>query len=143
MRYVHLSESLTELPDRCFHANISLPRVDIPEGIREIGMDCFVADSALVEVNLPSTLERLNRGVFYLCKQLEHIDLPAGLTYVGELCFYRCTNLKDIYCHAVNPPVIVDAFDRNDIVLHVPHGSMEAYRNDPVWGKLQIIPLKE
>jgi len=138
---IHLSESLRELPERGFHTCELLDNVVVPEGVTIIREDCFVDCATLSRISLPSTLSILERGVFYLCPSLENIQLPENLRKIGEYCFYECKNLHDVYCLATTPPQILSAFDRTDIRLHVPAESLELYKKDPEWSKLQILPL--
>lgn len=142
MHSLRLSDNLTELPSRCFVEN-SLETVHIPEGVTILHEDVFVNCRKLRDVRLPSKLRRIDRGVFYMCSALEEITLPAQVETVGEYCFYKCDKLRDVYCLAVTPPQSLSSFDRDNIRLHVPASSVEAYRNHPVWGKLQVMALEE
>lgn len=135
---LHLSDKLTELPSRCFVDN-SLETVLIPEGVTTLHEDVFVNCSKLHDVSLPTSLSAIGRGVFYMCSSLEEITLPAQVASVGEYCFYYCDKLRDIYCLATTPPQAIATFDRQDIRLHVPPTSIEAYRNHSVWGKFNVM----
>lgn len=138
LKNLRLPDSLQVLPPRAFHACTSLTHVEIPEGVTRIGTDCFVADSALVSVSLPSKLEILDRGVFFLCRQLTEITLPAKLKSIGDYAFYGCDNLTQITCLALDPPSVLECFQKKEIVLRVPSESIEKYRNHPVWGQMRV-----
>lgn len=141
LRSLHLSNSLTELPPRAFHDCPLLEVVSIPEGVQIIREDCFVADTTLVKVDLPSTLTAIERGVFYGCSKLQQVTLPASLQKLGEYSFYHCDSLKDLVCLAEIPPESMQPFNRTDIRVHVPSGSVGAYREHPEWRKYEIIGL--
>ena len=74
---------------------------------------------------------------------LYSITLPGSVSSIGQEAFSGCTGLTEITCKAAVPPICeADCFlgvGQRDCKLYVPEGSVEAYRNAPVWQDFDII----
>lgn len=99
------------------HCN-SLVELAIPPGTTEIDQECLTGgwqDFAMTSLTLPSSLEKFNASI------------------------YSCENLTDIYCYAVNPPVVKypssfkDFTNISNGTLYVPKGSAQAYWKAEGW----------
>jgi len=56
---------------------------------------------------------------------------------IGVMAFCDCESLMDVYCYAEAVPSGRNVFknvDCSKVTLHVPAASLEAYKNDGVWG---------
>ena len=80
------------------------------------------------------------------------IEIPSSVTYnevkysvtsIGDKAFYACSSLEDFYCWANNvPSTNSDAFEStpcNSATLHVPAGSVDAYKNTYPWSLFEEI----
>ena len=154
-------ESAIKIHERTFSGCTSLENVKL-DNLEVLGREAFDSCTALQKVELPS-IKYLGIDVedneeetwwaggdaFVDCHALETLILGSSLikTNIGYL-FEGCENLKDVYCYAINPPLDGcweegDSDYRNfigDFVLHVPAGSIEAYRKTH-WG--EIYQLRE
>ena len=74
---------------------------------------------------------------------LYSITLPGSVSSIGQEAFSGCTGLTEITCKAAVPPICeTDCFlgiGQRDCKLYVAEGSVEAYRNAPVWQNFDII----
>ena len=65
------------------------------------------------------------------------------MSSIGQEAFSGCTGLTEITCKAAVPPICeADCFlgiGQRDCKLYVAEGSVEAYRNAPVWQNFDII----
>lgn len=154
-------ESAIKITDAAFYRCTSLENVKL-DNLEFLGREAFDSCTALQKVELPS-IKYLGINVedersetswdcgdaFVDCHALETLILGSSLikTNKGKL-FEGCENLKDVYCYAINPPMLDDWEEgdsdfRNfigDFVLHVPATSIEAYRKTR-WG--EIYQLRE
>lgn len=154
-------ESAIKIHERTFSGCTSLENVKL-DNLEVLGREAFDSCTALQKVELPS-IKYLGIDVedneeetwwaggdaFVDCHALETLILGSSLikTNIGYL-FEGCENLKDVYCYAINPPLDGwweegDSDYRNfigDFLLHVPAGSIEAYRKTH-WG--EIYQLRE
>lgn len=139
LSYLNLSSSLLEI-DRGAFAGTAIDRITIPEGITRLELDLLGNNANLKYVTLPSTITKIERGVFWNCPELEHITIPENVTTIGEYCFFGCDKLTDIY-NLSSTPQNIPPIHRNpsQITLHVPTGSVEAYRNAPYWQDMNIV----
>jgi len=58
------------------------------------------------------------------------------VTSIGYDAFYECSGLKYVYCYATNPPSAYYSFENTPIssaTLHVPAGSVDAYKAREPW----------
>jgi hypothetical protein len=118
---------------------MNLQTIVVPEGVTEIGMDAFIECYKLHDIELPSTLKKISRGAFWECRELEEIHIPASVISIGEYAFFHCEKLKDIYMHAKTPPAISRITNNDDITIHVPAESLDAYLRDLEWRKCKIV----
>ena len=135
-----LSPNLTAIPAECFALNINLRKVNIPDGVKKLGFDSFAGCESLESITLPQGLETIERGVFYNCYALGEISIPASVTDIGEYTFFHCCNLKHVYMYSTVPPMVFRIFanNHNDLIIHVPASSVEAYRSAQHWKEMNI-----
>jgi len=74
---------------------------------------------------------------FYRCARLTSITIPDSMTSIGKYAFGRCSSLTYVYCYAENvPSAYTNSFGDSPIssaTLHVPAGSVGAYRATSPW----------
>lgn len=101
---------------------------------------------------------KLCRGEFINCKSLEEVTIEPYDTenscYVTKYVFYGCPNLKSITCRSTEPYTlyadrnnndldIIESYRYKDVMLIVPTGSAQAYKEHPLWGKFGNIVEKD
>lgn len=76
-------------------------------------------------------------------KAREEIIIPESVIVIGNRAFFFCENLVKVTCKRKTPPIvglnIFHPYSLRHGTLHVPKGSIEAYRKDPFWGKFSTI----
>ena len=113
--------------------------VFIPSGLERISNMMFYQCENLKSMVVPDPVESIGNFAFYECGDMERIVLPSTLQTIGEATFVHCASLKEIYCKAKTPPTtegdvgIFAYCDKKNMVLYVPVGSGEAYRNAMHW----------
>ena len=138
----------TSIGNSAFYDCTSLTSVSLPQ-TTSIGGDAFYRCSSLTSISLPKVTSIGNGydyyGVFYDCSSLTSVSLPAGIQYVTSSAFNGCTGMKDVYCHALVPPVTT-AFTGQQFAgatLHVPAVSMSNYLLSENWYRFaQTVPLE-
>lgn len=96
------------------------------------------SQDSLETVSLPKTLRYIDSNAFYYYEKLRSLDIPASVEALGSNVFYSVNNLKDIYVHSSTPIVSVSEISLS-ARLHVPDGSIHAYRLSTVWNKLLVV----
>ena len=104
------------------------------------------------EYNIPSELDyggqtflltSIDYPAFAFNTSLTSVIIPKSVTNIGNAVFYRCSNLSDVYCYAKNVPETgINMFKDCPIAsatLHVPAGSVEAYRTTAPWSDFGTI----
>ena len=164
-----IPNSVTTIDIDAFHASYNLTSVTIPSSVISIGETAFFDCDKLVSLDIPSSVTSIGRGAFRecdvltsmiipdhvavinfsilsLCKSLTTVTLGSGVTSIGNSIFANSENLKDVYCLAVDvPQTNSSTFSDTPIenmTLHVPAASLEAYKAADPWSKFgTILPI--
>ena len=160
--YYNFSEDRAEVT---YGENACSGEVVIPESVTYkgkayaiscIGDFAFYCCYDMTSIAIPSDVTAIGSNAFGNCYALTSVIIPESVASIGELAFSLCMNLTDVYCHAPEPPVaysdngywIEYAFDESTIgeltTLHVPAGSLEAYKGAAPWSSFRsIVPLTD
>lgn len=138
LRSVHFPRSMKEVPPYCFSGCGSLHTIGLHEGIVSLKRDAF-GGALLDSIAFPSTLTTIERGVFWDCKRLKKIHIPSSVTRIGDFVFWGCDSITDVYVERSEPLPITNIFQNlKDVKLHVPSGSVDAYRKAEGWKMLDV-----
>lgn len=75
-------------------------------------------------------------GAFDKCSSLNTIVIPNSVINIDAFAFSGNKNLTDVYCYAEMLQLDCDVFGYgyySNATLHVPEGSLDAYRNAEWW----------
>ncbi len=164
-----IPNSVTTIDIDAFHASHNLTSVTIPSSVISIGETAFFGCDKLVSLDIPSSVTSIGRGAFRecdvltsmiipdhvavinfsilsLCKSLTTVTLGSGVTSIENSIFANSENLKDVYCLAVDVPQTNSSTFKDtpieNMTLHVPAGSLEAYKAAERWsGFGTILPI--
>ena len=132
-----IPDGVTIIGEWAFSGCSSLTSVTIPESVTSIGDGAFADCRSLTSVTIGSGVTSIGGGAFSGCSSLTSITIPKSVTGIGEYAFSSCSSLTDVYCYAENVPSTgSNAFDSTRITsatLHVPAGSVDAYRAAFPW----------
>lgn len=149
-------ESLTEivLPaevlsigGNAFLGCTKLENVILPAHL-EILMGGAFAGTMIQSIRIPDSIKEINYAAFARCGELESVRLGSGIEKLGENVFGLCPKLKSVDLGAVNPPMGKAAGDMQgleslatikDLVLYVPEGSVDRYKQANGWKAIGTI----
>lgn len=118
----------------------AIETIDMPNLRSVIG--AFAGCQSIKTIVLPVGAVKIGDSAFKYCSNLESIVFPStlsdfGVDDYGQENFVSCTSLKDIIVCNPTPIAISESnFDSMTFLnatLRVPKGSMDAYKNAPVW----------
>lgn len=98
----------------------------------------------MTSVTIPSSVKSIDYGTFRKCSGLIYVVLPQYLESLNENVFDGCDGLTDIYCYSETVPSAYENsfYNPENIILHVPEESIEAYRTTEPWDKFKdYVPL--
>ena len=134
---ITIGNNVTSIGSGAFANCSGLTSITIPESVTSIGSGAFSECTGLTSITIPNGLTRIVESTFYNCRSLTSITIPNSVTSIGSHAFWNCSNLKDVYCYPENVPTTSSyAFDGTLIssaTLHVPIGSVSAYRAKSPW----------
>ena len=162
-----IPNSVTSISSLAFQSCSGLTSVTIPNSVTSIGQSAFSGCSGLTSVTIPNSVTNIGKQTFFYCRSLTSVNIPNSVTSIGERAFSGCTSLTsitigsgvrsidrsafaycqeltDVYCYAENVPSTYssDVFEGSDIkyaTLHVPEGSIDAYKATSPWSKFGTI----
>jgi hypothetical protein len=136
MLAIDIPNSVTSIGERTFRQS-GLTLITIPGSVKKLPFAMCSYNGNLTSVTLCEGVKIVGDAAFQTCGKLEKISLPASLEYVYDYAFGRNPNIRIIECNGTTPPVLhPEAFissDLTNVTVYVPHGSVDAYRNAPVW----------
>ncbi len=135
----YLNEILSN-PD-AYKGSVTIPETvtynDVTYSVTSIGEWAFGGSSGLTEVVIPNSVTSIGDWAFFNCSGLKEVTIPSSVTSIGHGAFSIWSSLTDVYCYAGNVPTTdSDAFSNNyipSVTLHVPAGSVEAYKTTSPW----------
>ncbi len=107
-----------------------------PPGATKIGWALF--GDRVKKITLNDCVMETDGYAFYYASNLETLILSSSMKEISYYCFNPNRVLKDVYFRSSTPPACGPLMDgsgkfSNDLVVHVPEESLEAYRNAPQW----------
>jgi hypothetical protein len=108
----------------------------IPDNVTSIGNYTFFACKGLTSVDLGNGATSVGTKCFQNCTALTSVKVGNRVTSIGEGAFQNCTRLANIYVRTPTPPNVGTNCFLNlpaTCKLHVPEGSVEAYRSAAGW----------
>lgn len=98
----------------------------------------------MTSVTIPNSVTSIGERAFSGCSGLVYVILPQYLESLNENAFNGCVGLTDIYCYSETVPSAYENtfYNPENIILHVPEESIEAYRTTEPWDKFKdYVPL--
>ncbi|MDG5492037.1 leucine-rich repeat domain-containing protein [Psychroserpens sp. SPM9] len=129
---VIIPNSVTNIGISAFNTN-NLTSVTIPDSVTIIGTTAF-ATNPITNLSLGANVADIGIGAF-VDNNLTDVTIPSNVTFIGLLAFGN-NPLASVTSFAVTPPTITTgtndtfAFNRSNIHLHIPPGTMGAYVTD-------------
>ena len=140
---VTIPNSVKNIGEFAFRNCSSLTSVTIPNSVTNIGQWTFAGCSSLISVTIPNSVTSIGYNAFGDCSALTSVTIPNGVTSIESNAFAGCNGMNDVWCHAENVPATNSyAFYNSPIALatlHVPAGSLEAYKTTAPWSSFGSI----
>lgn len=105
---------------------INCNNITIPDTVQTIG-DIFHCDNLVI----PNTIRAI--GKIQGCSML---TIPKAVVSIKGISKWYPSTLK---MESPNPPVLINCDPHVNTVVFVPQGSLDTYKNDPMWGKIKTI----
>jgi hypothetical protein len=99
----------------------------------------------LTSLQIPDSVTRIGEDAFSFCYCLTILEIPDSVTHIGDNAFFQHVALEEIHVrwrnlkglHLGDQPFDDNPFDNylDDIVLFVPTGTADIYRQHPVFSQ--------
>ena len=164
---ITIEDGVTIIGSEAFMYCKLLTSMDIPTSVKKIGTNAFLftpwysaQPDGLIYINdilcdykglapydthlkVRDGTVSISTATFLDLENIVSVMLPGSVSSIGQEAFSGCTGLTEITCKAAVPPICeTDCFlgiGQRDCKLYVAEGSVEAYRNAPVWQDFDII----
>ena len=136
--------SVTSIGESAFYCCESLKIISMPT-VADIGPFAFENCNSLVDISMPSATS-IGHRAFAQCRCLDSVDLPTHITSIGEDAFLGSPSISSVYCHLEKPLECSPGFDievRENAILYVPTGTVDAYRSTFPWSEFINIEEKD
>lgn len=87
---------ITEIGEKAFYVNKSLPKIVLPNSITIIDDYAFDSNKGLTEIELPDSLTTIGYCAFSGCDSLTSITIPANVTLIDEGAFMISNSLQSV-----------------------------------------------
>ncbi|MDE6650786.1 MAG: leucine-rich repeat protein, partial [Paramuribaculum sp.] len=148
-----IPESITDISEWLFAGCSGFTQLSIPKSVINIGDNAFQKCSGFTgDLIIPESVTTIGSEAFYECSGFNgSLILSSTVTEIGRYAFRNASSFAEIQSFNPIPPSKssdYSFFDPNifykNIPLYVPDGSVDAYKEAPVWGSFQkIYPLSE
>ena len=128
-----------------FYSCQNLRVINMPNSITMLGEAGFFFCNSLTDINFSDNITFIDDNAFWECTSLTSMLLPKSIAGIGDNAFTGCTNLTKIYINREEPPFIEKrTFYRTngELVIYVPKGCKERYKNSETWRTLNIIEME-
>ncbi len=150
LREIYVAEGIDNIGLGCFAETYNLQKLQLPKTLRSLDQSAIYG-SGIERLILPENLETLgcmSLGVLYNCHYLE---VGAGLKHIDSKAFYELKVIDTLVFRAEVPPEYVDdpfpkiaeGKPHRSLLFLVPAQSLEAYRADSIYARLNPQPIKE
>ena len=128
---------VTSIERGAFYACRSLTSVTIPNSVTSIEEYAFQGCTSLKSITIPNSVFSIEGNAFGGCSSLKSITIPNSVVFIGKDAFCDCSSLTDVWCYAEDVPYTTWSASEDSSIpsatLHVPAGSIDAYKAKAPW----------
>lgn len=139
VEHVHIENGVEIIGGMAFWNCQGLHHIDLPSTLKEIDYHAFEYCVGLTEMIIPEGVTTIAWRVFNYCTSINTLVLPSTLLSIGEGAFAENWALSRIECDATTPPQLAGYTFYDPVVLYVPEGCVDAYRNAEYWSNISNI----
>ena len=141
---IEMPNTIVSIGEHAFLHCESLQHAVVPNSVVDLGRCAFHWCTNLKTAVIGNSVRLINDYDFQYCYQLTDVVIGASVEQMNIKAFYDCYRLANVTCLAPVPPAMYAwycFYDTNysTATLYVPGGSMEAYKNDEIWGMFSKI----
>ena len=142
---ITIPDGIQTISPFAFYSCQNLRVINMPNSITMLGEAGFWGCNSLTDINFSDNITFIDDNAFWECTSLTSMLLPKSIAGLGDNAFTGCTNLTKIYINREEPPFIEKrTFYRTngELVIYVPKGCKERYKNSETWRTLNIIEME-
>jgi hypothetical protein len=142
LRNVSISNSVTSLGEYAFQNCSGIGVIVLHNSLTNIGDGAFSGCAGLSDLTIGENVRSIGDLAFQGCSGLSDVTIPDKTSTIGFGAFRNCLGLTSITCKAYTPPTcksrVFDGVDQS-LVIYVPEGSVQKYKNKPQWSQFKIM----
>ena len=134
---LNIPNSVTYIGESAFYYCTGFTGIlSIPNSVTSIGNSAFITTQFTGVLSIPNSITSLATEIFENCK-INALILPSSVVSIGDICFYKCYNLSRIDSYRGTPATLggyaFEGVNKSTCTVHVPIGSLTAYRANMDW----------
>lgn len=94
IKYVSLSEGLTDIGKYAFSGCANLTSIEIPNTVTSIGFYAFDGCVGLTSIDIPNSVISIGFNAFENCNSMTSVTIGNNVANIGEQAFYGCNSLS-------------------------------------------------
>ena len=135
---VEIGDCVKWIATSAFKGYTSLTNVTIGSGVTDIYDEAFSGCTSLSSCTMGSGVTSIGNSAFRSCSSLASITIPSGVTSIGSYAFGGTNlSLHNVYVKATTPPTageyIFGSTYSSSLRIHIPSGTLNAYKNANGW----------
>lgn len=117
----------------------SLETVEISKGVKTIGKAAFLGCSSIEKATIGLSVSTIGDEAFRNTTSMKEVIIGELVYQIGKCAFMGCSQLRYIYCNALTPPMLADAYTfaygAAPRRFYVPAGTENEYKMDEMWSQ--------
>jgi hypothetical protein len=118
-------------------------KVVLPDGLKFIGSNAFSYNRITGTMTIPDNVQIIEEEAFQENALMTGVIFGKGIKRIAERAFRDCPQIDNIRIDATEPPYIYsntfDGVNKDNVILEVPEGSIDAYKSHTYWGEFKHI----
>ena len=145
-KYTTISSSVTSIDEYAFYQCPGLTSIEIPDNITTIGKGAFHSCKDLLSVKIGTGVSVIEDNTFRSCISLKTISFGINVQEIKSGVLSNCNYLENIISLNTVPPTLAQNIfssrewrSKTNVIIQVPLGCLEAYKNADVWNRFTYI----
>lgn len=150
LKEIYVADGIDNIAAGCFSDIYDVRTLHLPNSLRSLGEDALYG-VGIQRLILPDSVQRLGKMSLACLFNCHYLELGPALNHLDSKVFYGLEVIDTLVFHAAVPPAYVDdpfpeiasKKPNRSFLFLVPAQSLDAYRADSIYARLNPQPMNE